>query len=88
MITRMTAVLEIDNITKKECAALRRTLIDAYHIIAQGANDTMNVRNDVSEVQDKHKRRKKLLPKKSAGQQLITSWLWQRKQWEGKTWEV
>ena len=84
MITRMTTVLEMDNITKKECAALRRTLIDAYHIIAQGANDIMNVRHDVSEVQDEHKRRKQLLPKKPVGQLLITNWLGQRQQWGGK----
>ena len=84
MITRMQTVLEMDNITKKECAALRRTLVDTYHIIAQRANDIMNVRHNVSEVQDEHKRRKQLLPKKSTGQQLITTWLGQRQQRGGK----
>ena len=61
MITCMQTVLEMDNITTKECAALRRTLIDAYHIIAQGENDIMNVRHDVSEVQDEYKWRKQQL---------------------------
>ena len=84
MITRMTTVLETNNITKTECAVLLRTLVNAYHIIAQRANDIMNVRHDVSEVQDEHKRRKKLLPKKPVRQQLITSWLGQRQNREEK----
>ena len=64
MITSMQTVLEMDNIIEKECAALRRTIIDAPHIITQGANDIMNVRHDVLEVQDEHKLQKKILPKK------------------------
>ena len=60
---KLETVQEMDNTTKKECAALRWTLIDAYHIIAQGANDIMNVRHDVSEVQDEHKRRKRYCPR-------------------------
>ena len=59
-------------------------LVDAYHITAQGENDIMNVRHDVSEVHDEHKRRKQLKPKISTGQQLITTLLGQRQQWGGK----
>ena len=71
----MQTVLEMDSITKKQCTALRRTLVDAYKIIAQGANDIMNVRHDVSEVQEEHRKRKQLLCRKPPGQQLITDWL-------------
>ena len=82
MITRMLTVLEMDNITKKECATLRR--VDAYYILVQGANNIMNVGHDVSEVQDEHKLRKQLLPMKSTRQQRVTTWLGQRQQLGGK----
>ena len=81
---RMQTVPEMDNIAKKKCAALRRTLVDAYHIKAHGANDIINVRHDVSKEQDEHKRRKQLLSKKSTRQQLITTWLGQMQHGEGR----
>ena len=71
----MQAILDMDTLNKKQCVALRRALQDAYKIIAQGANDTINVRHDVAEVQDEQRRRKRLLCKKPSGQQLITDWL-------------
>ena len=52
MITRMQTVLEIDYITKKQSTVLIRKLVDAYKIIAQGAIDIMNVRQDVLDVQE------------------------------------
>ena len=64
LITRMQTVLEMDALTKKQCGALRLTLADEYKIIAQGANDIMNVRHDVSEVPDGHRKRKQLLSRK------------------------
>ena len=75
IITRMQTMLEMDTLTKKKCAAQRRTLIDAYRIIAQGANNLMNVRHDVLEVREEHRRRKRLLGRKTSGQILITEWL-------------
>ena len=74
----MITILEMDTFTKKQCVALRLTLMDAYKIIAQGANDIMNVRHDIAEVQDKYRRRKRLLCRKPSGQQLITDWLGQK----------
>ena len=75
MITSTQTMLEIDFLTKKQCTALRRTLHDAYQIIAQEANDIMNMRHDVSEVQVEQRRRKMLQPNKPTGQPLTTSWL-------------
>ena len=37
----------------------KETIINAYKIIAQEANDIMNVRHDVAELQDEHKTRKR-----------------------------
>ena len=79
MITRMQAILLMDTLAKKQCVALRSTLQDAYKIITQGANDIMNVRHDVAEVQDEQSRRKRLARKKPSGQQLITDWLGQKR---------
>ena len=58
---------------------MRSTLQDAYKIITQGANDIMNVRHDVAEVQDEQSRRKRLSCKKPSRQQLITDWLGQKR---------
>ena len=88
MITRMQAILLMDTLAKKQCAALRGTLQDAYKIIAQGANDIMNVRHDVAEVQDEQRRRKQLACKKPCGQQLITDWLGQKRKRVPQTGDV
>ena len=82
----MQVVLEMNNLSNKQCASLRRTLLDAYKIIAQGANDIMHVRHDVSEKQNEHRKKKQLLLRKLNGKQLITDWLGQgRKRAEADT---
>ena len=75
MITRLQGMLEMDNISSKQCTALRKTLHSAYQIISQGANDIMNIRHDVAKVQHEHNRRRMLSQRRPTGQQLITTWL-------------
>ena len=62
ILTRMQTISEMVSITKKQYIAQRRTLLDAYQIKAQGANDIVNVRHYVSEEQDKQRGRKQHLP--------------------------
>ena len=68
-------ITEMDNLTWKQCTALRHTLLEAYQIISQGANVIMNLRHDIAMVQNVHTRRRKLQQRKPTGQQLITTWL-------------
>ena len=54
MITRMQGMLEMDQLTSKQRKSLRKTLLGAYQIISQGANDIMSTRHNIFNVQNEH----------------------------------
>ena len=75
MVTRLQNNSGTEHITKKHCNALRRTLYELYEIITQGANDIMDVRHGVREVQDAHLARKAIPPPQPHGQRSIMDYL-------------
>jgi len=77
MITRLERRIRLGGITKKECTALRSTLLEVYSIIAQGANDILDIRHSVDEVQKTHQYYKEM-QKRTQGQTLITEYLLDR----------
>ena len=52
MVNRVQMHSGTDNISKKFCRKLRQIMLDLYGIIAQGANDIMEIRHGIKEIQD------------------------------------
>jgi sentrin-specific protease 1 len=74
MIMRLQTTTDTAMISKKQCRKLRTILHDIYTIIAQGANDIMDIRHGVREILEAQR---VLTNSKSvdAGQQDIMDWL-------------
>ena len=75
MLMRLQTKLEMHNITKKQCASLRKVLLGVYGIIAQGACDILEVRHSIADIQRAHSLSDRIRNRKLTGQQGIKDWL-------------
>ena len=72
---RLQRRLQLGRLTRQECKVLRATLLEIYEIISQGAQDIIDVRHSIEEVQTAHIRWQETMKQQTTGQTLITDYM-------------
>ena len=74
MIDRLEKYTGMVHVQKHMCAKLHTTLLTLGRIVAQGANDILDLRHSVQEILDINARRRAVQPPSRFGQQSITNY--------------